>query len=56
MSDILFPEYEDNLEPNLMGCIDLDDYMACSTIAIPAKGVTAEHLSKIWRITLDEAA
>jgi hypothetical protein len=35
---------------------DINEMMACSTTATTAKGVSSEHLSKIWRITRPEAA
>ena len=35
--------------------IDLDAYMASSAHARPRKNITAEHLSKVWRIDLDTA-
>ena len=34
---------------------DLDAFMASATTAGKAKGVDAEHLSKIWRISYDQA-
>jgi len=34
---------------------DLDAYMALAATAGKAKGVDAEHLSKIWRISYDDA-
>jgi hypothetical protein len=46
---VLFPDLvEDDI--NLMGQLDLDAYMLSSTEVTNTRGVSAEHLSKIWRI------
>ena len=54
LDDILFPEYDgDTLLP--IGQIDLDEYITSSATATGVRGVSAEHLSKIWRIDLPTA-
>jgi hypothetical protein len=54
-NDVLFPELvEDDI--NLIGQLDLDDYMLSSADATNTRGVTAEQLSKVWRIDLPTAA
>ena len=35
--------------------IDLDDFLVSATHAQRTQGMDAEHLSKIWRISLDQA-
>ena len=45
--DILFPEYEDEQNNNLL---EFEQYVAGSATAVSTKGVDAEHLSKIWRV------
>jgi hypothetical protein len=58
LDHILFPGYEipPPLEPILESEVDWDTYMASSTQASASKGVTAEYLSKVWRIDIDDAA
>ena len=54
LDDLLFPEYDgDTLLP--IGQIDLDEIMASSTTTTGIRGVSAEHLSKIWKIDLPTA-
>src|SRR5687768_1519799 len=50
---ILFPEGKDNIEVCLEP--DLDAHMVSATFAEASKGVSPEHLSKIWRIDHDTA-
>jgi hypothetical protein len=58
LDNVLFPDYEirSPLEPILESEVDWDTYMASSTQASATKGVTAEYLSKVWRIDIDDAA
>jgi hypothetical protein len=52
---VLFPDLvKDDI--NLMGQLDLDEYMFSSTEATNTRGVSAEHLSKVWRIDMPTAA
>jgi hypothetical protein len=55
---VLFPDLvEDNI--NLMGQLDLDkyEYILSSTAEVTnTRGVSAEHLSKVWRIDMPTAA
>ena len=46
---------EEILEQATAGDIDFDDIMASATHAKRSQGVDAEHLSKVWRITVQEA-
>lgn len=43
------------IEDEASGQIDFDEVMASATYAKPSKGVTASHLSKIWKIDLKTA-
>jgi hypothetical protein len=50
----LFPDLiEDDI--NTMGQLDLDEYMLSSTEATATCGVSAEHLSKVWRMGIPTA-
>lgn len=50
---VLFPDIPS--ETSYHEELNLDDYMMSSTEATSTKGVSAEHLSKIWRIDLESA-
>jgi hypothetical protein len=50
-SAVLFPDDGSMLDDD----VDLDTFMACSTTAISTKGVSPEHLSKVWRVDLKTA-
>jgi hypothetical protein len=45
----------DLYEQAMAGAIDFDDIMTSATHARRSQGVDAEHLSKIWRISVEEA-
>jgi hypothetical protein len=44
-----------SLESTTQGTIDLDEIMVSAAHARRPKGVKAEHLSKIWKIDLEDA-
>eukprot|EP00957_Ditylum_brightwellii_P114944 8766173-Ditylum_brightwellii.AAC.1 len=48
MIDELFSEV-------ISGSIDLDEYLVCLAHAISNVGVNEEHLSKVWRMSLEIA-
>ena len=47
---------QDLFEQATVGALDFDDIMASAAHAKRSQGVDAEHLSKVWRITAEEAA
>ena len=48
-------DLESILEDVDAGWLDLDDFLVSASSANNSRGVDPEHLSKIWRISHDEA-